>query len=369
MTLAMLVAAFVREPPGADGLFFVVAQLAFALVSAVLVVRVPESRVSWTLLGISLGITALIGGTAWGGDTGDLISGLALFAILLPGLGVLLPLWFPTGAPPTRRWRWVAWLGGTGAAAILAGTLVYATLEGGGSADIVGCQTAGSCVSIVGLLALLAAITAAVASFVVRWFRSRNAERRQLKWLVLPLLAFLVGALAEFGGFQDSIVADIGSAVGSVLIPVAIGVAVTRYRLYDIDRIISRTVNYLVVAVILAAVFAGVAVLPTVVVGSGEAPAWLVAGATLTIAALFNPVRRRVQRSLDWRFHRLPYVADEVVGALTGRLRSTVEPRLVTGAFVETAAGALNPASIGVWTKAAVTVPERSPDRKHPWSS
>ena len=187
----------------------------------------------------------------------EIVGGIALFALVLPGLGVFVPLWFPTGRALTPRWRWVSAVATVGVIGLIGGWALLA-LEGAGSADVDSCVSVATCANIIGLFLILVAIVAAIVSLVVRWFRSRGVERLQMKWLVLAFIVFLIGVLAEFGGFQYSIVANVFLPAGFVLVPVSIGIAVTRYRLYEVDRILSRTVSYVIVVGLLAAVFFGV---------------------------------------------------------------------------------------------------------------
>jgi hypothetical protein len=222
-------------------------------------------------------------------------------------------------------------------------------VELGDSANIESCTSIGTCGSIVGLLLVLAAIVAAIVSLVVRWVRSRGVERLQMKWLVLAFAVFLVGVLAEFGGFQDSMVANIFLPAGLLLIPVTIVVAVTRYRLYEIDRILSRTVTYAIVVVVLGAVYlGGLAALTTLL--STDSPL-AVAGSTLAAAALFNPLRKRVQGWVDQRFNRSRYDAQRVVDLFSDTLQKDLDQdHLVTG-WVGVVSETMQPASAAVWVR------------------
>jgi hypothetical protein len=170
-----------------------------------------------------------------------------------------------------------------------------------------------------------------------------------MKWLVLAFAVFLVGVLAEFGGFQDSMVANIFLPAGLLLIPVTIVVAVTRYRLYEIDRILSRTVTYAIVVVVLGAVYlGGLAALTTLL--STDSPL-AVAGSTLAAAALFNPLRKRVQGWVDQRFNRSRYDAQRVVDLFSDTLQKDLDQdHLVTG-WVGVVSETMQPASAAVWVR------------------
>lgn len=149
-------------------------------------------------------------------------------------------------------------------------------------------------------------------------------ERLQLKWLVPSLIVFGAGNVAEFG-FQGSIAADVLLPLGFMLMVVSISVAILRYRLYDIDRLISRSVAYAIVLVVLGAGFGAAVAFPTLVVGDESTPSWVVAGSTLAVAAAFNPLRMRVQRLVDRRFDRVRYDAQRVVDRFGGALRDATD--------------------------------------------
>jgi hypothetical protein len=250
----------------------------------------------------------------------------------------------------SSRWRWVSIVAMLGVAGILGGWALL-TLQGVGSSDVDACDSIGSCANMAGLVLLLIAVVGAIASLVVRWVRSKGAERLQMKWLVFAFGVFLIGVLAEFGGFQYSLVANVFLPAGLFLIPVAIGFAVTRYRLYEIDRILSRTVTYSVVIVLLAAVYlGGLAALTTLL--SPDSPL-AVAGSTLAAAALFNPLRRRVQAWIDRHFNRSRYDAQRVADDFSDSLRQDLDQDHLVNGWVSVVNETMHPASAGVWVRGA----------------
>ena len=195
---------------------------------------------------------------------------------------------------------------------------------------------------------------AAVLSLVFRYRRAQAAERAQLRWLVyaggLIVAAFLAETLAAKVIGPGAAANNLQNAMGSgaaALIPVAIGIAVLRYRLYDIDRIISRTVAYAIVTGLLVGVYAGLVLLATHVLRVHTPVA--VAAATLAAAALFTPVRRRVQRRVDRRFNRARYDADQIAAAFAARLKDTVELSSVRDDLTGIVSRALEPAHVSVW--------------------
>jgi hypothetical protein len=182
----------------------------------------------------------------------------------------------------------------------------------------------------------------------LRWRRSQGVERLQYRWLAIGTLGFMIsttlGQLVE----EDSI-GEYVWFVGGAAIPVAIGIAVLRYRLYEIDRLISRTVSYLLVVGVLAAVFFGVVTATSTLLDTSDD--LVIAASTLAAAALFNPVRKRVQGWVDRRFNRSRYNAQLVVDQFAGSLRDQVDTEEVVDGWVGVVAETMQPVSAGVWVR------------------
>jgi hypothetical protein len=196
---------------------------------------------------------------------------------------------------------------------------------------------------------------AAILSLAFRYRRARTAERAQLKWLVyagaLIVAALLAEAPAERIMGPGNAASNLQNAVSSgavALVPLAIGIAVLRYRLYDIDRVISRTVAYAILTGLLAGIYAGLVLLATQVLRFASPMA--VAAATLAAAALFSPMRRRVQRMVDRRFNRARYDAETTVAAFAARLKDAVDLDTVRADLTSVVQTALEPAHVWVWT-------------------
>jgi hypothetical protein len=197
------------------------------------------------------------------------------------------------------------------------------------------------------IVTLLAALTRQVLSY-----RHSSAERRQqLKWL---LSGSAIGGVCIIVTFQLSdsssgIVRMLGAItlVGGLALPLSMGVAILKYRLYDIDRIISRTLAYAILTALLVAVYAGLVLLATQVPAITSPVA--VAAATLAAAALFNPLRRRVQRAVDRRFNRARFDADATAAAFAARLKGAVDLNTVRDDLTHVVQNALEPAHISVW--------------------
>jgi hypothetical protein len=196
---------------------------------------------------------------------------------------------------------------------------------------------------------------AAILSLAFRYRRARTAERAQLKWLVyagaLIVAALFAEAPAERIMGPGNAASNLQNAVSSgavALVPLAIGIAVLRYRLYDIDRVISRTVAYAILTGLLAGIYAGLVLLATQVLRFASPMA--VAAATLAAAALFSPMRRRVQRMVDRRFNRARYDAETTVAAFAARLKDAVDLDTVRADLTSVVQTALEPAHVWVWT-------------------
>ncbi len=326
---------------------------------SLLVLKVQDNAVSWVMLALGaaaglLNVTATISAA---GDAAGLpavhevfayLNLASLFGIVVLG-GALLPLLFPTGSPPSPRWRWAAASALAGYATILVSVPIVRAVYGFEASEDIAQGDIGLLlpVQFVGMGLMLIGIAASVVSLAVRWHRSDGDERAQLQWLVPTFIVFGIGLVAEFGGAQDSPIADVFLALGIVLVPVSIGFAITKYRLYDIGKIVSRTVTYAVLAVLIAAAFgAGAVWLPTRL--GFEQPTF-VAATTLAIAIGFNPLRRWLTTRLDRRFNRTPYDREVVVDALASELRDSTDVSAIMSAWAQAAQRTLHPGLLSVW--------------------
>jgi hypothetical protein len=190
-----------------------------------------------------------------------------------------------------------------------------------------------------------------VAGQVFSYRRSSGDRREQLKWLAGGVAAVLVGvtlnrALSGSHGLTG-LAGSVAGAAGLLAFPVCIGVAVVRYRLYDIDRVISRTLAYAIVTGLLVGVYAGLVLLTTQ--GFGVHSSVAVAASTLAAAALFNPVRRRVQKVVDRRFNRARYDADQIAAAFAARLKDATDLDAVRDDLASVVRRALEPAHVSLW--------------------
>jgi hypothetical protein len=329
--------------------------LAFAVVGALIAAR-TGNRLGWLFLGAAAvsaadlvayayaarSATARLPGAAWAAWVFTVALG------MVATLFFLVPLLFPDGRPPSRRWWPVVW------AAIIDGLVQVMTVAVSDAnfsnnfpklrdpvTVVAPLGTAYNQAEAVGLLVLLAG----GASVIVRFRRSGTEQRLQLKWF---LYASAVAAVVVFVSAQYTNDPLLEWEIVFPLIPVAVGVAILKYRLYDIDRIISRTVGYAIVTGLLVGLYAGLVLLATQVLRLHSTVA--VAVATLAAAALFSPLRRRVQRVVDRRFNRVRYDADQMIAAFAARLRDAVDLDAVRSDLLTAVNTAVEPAHISVWT-------------------
>jgi hypothetical protein len=356
--------------------------ISFPLVGAVVAARRPQNPLGWIFcaIGIWYGLTIL--GEAYGIYTlrtapgslpgGGLMSWLGNWA-WAPALGLFMTfalLLFPDGRLPSHRWRPVAWLS--------AASIVLICVPGGAwswpqrgvglvESNQEGLEHAPRLVPLLGqagiLLMLLCGLASAVA-LLVRFRRSRGVERQQLKWFAFAGVVTVAGIVLIILPISYGLISPVSVLVALpvlVSMPVAAGVAIVRHRLYDIDRIINRTLVYGLLTTLLAAVYAGlVLILGQVFGGVGrDPPSWAVAGATLAVAALFQPARRRIQAVVDRRFNRRKYNASKTVEAFSVRLRDEVDLDALAAELLAVADQTMQPTTVSLWLRPVPQAPPR----------
>ena len=271
-------------------------------------------------------------------------------------LGVCLPLLLlPDGRLPSARWSRAPWLLLAGCVIGLAGVATEPGPLGPGSfADVVNPLGVAALGALPGLLAPVAPLTvllgtlAGVAALVVRYRPSSGVERQQLRWVALGGGCALLG-IAASAPAPDQPVGLVAGVVAANALPVAIGVAVLRYRLYDLGRLVSRTVSYAVLSSLLLGIYVAVVSAASRVVPTGSSLA--VAASTLAAAALFQPLRVRVQRVVDSRFNRAHYDTERTVAEFTRTLREQVDLDTVRRDLLRVVDGAVQPAAVGQWLR------------------
>jgi hypothetical protein len=275
------------------------------------------------------------------------------------GLVPVLLLVYPTGRFLTRRWAVGAVLAGLGVALILASIATLWPLRSLGRdllfLDEVVVSTGGETLLWIGLWIFIGAMVVAMTSTFVRWLRGDRIERLQIKWLLVSGILLLIQAALATTGIADSgpesLAAEVVLLLALLALPFAIAVAVLRYKLFEIDRIVSRTVTYGVVSALLIMVYLGsVFVLRSFLPVEGELA---VAGSTLATAALFNPVRRRVQRLVDRRFNRSRYNAEQMLVEFTARLSDQVNLASLRSEVHAVAEQTVQPSSVSLWLRPA----------------
>jgi hypothetical protein len=342
----------------------------------VVVSRQPRNTIGW--LCCIVGLLGTLGGFAeeyaryvLGPRHGSLPGGVVMTWLTLwvgplwVGLAfTLLLLLFPTGRLPSRRWRPVAW---ASVVCVAAGCAVLA-LTPGPMAKVpsqprnpLGIERAAATLDRIQALlnvCLALLVLASAASVVVRFRRAGGVERQQLKWLAYGAgqLALLLGSGLGLGDLWERVpqgVSDLVFGVSFAVIPVAIGIAILRHRLYEIDRLIHRTLVYGLLTALLSAVYAGL------VLGLGQLfgrvgakpPSWVVAGATLAVAALFQPARRRIQQAVDRRFNRRRYDAAKTIEAFSARLRDQVDLDSLTADLLAVVDRTMEPTQASLWLR------------------
>jgi hypothetical protein len=297
--------------------------------------------------------------------------------IWAPGLGlilVFLPLLFPDGRPPSHRWRPVGWLGGLsiGLICVLTSIVLWpergpALVRPGGFPEFEGWRSAviEGLVSLALQMMMYLAGLGAVISLLVRFRWAGGDERQQIKWFAsaaaLTLVWIFVFEMSTpHSGLPKAIFALSGLLV-LPSIPIATGIAILRYRLYDIDRIINRTLVYASLTVTLVALyFGGIVLLQGV--GSvvlqvpvravlGQTSTLATVGATLAMAALFNPLRRRIQSFIDRRFYRRKYDASKTLEAFSAKLRDETDLEALSDDLVGVVRETMQPAHVSVWLR------------------
>jgi hypothetical protein len=342
----------------------------FGVVGYVVARRQPGNPIGWILLATTLAFLL----SAVGGAYAVLHYHHGYRGLPLPRVGVFLAAWWvwlllllplPVGLFPDARlsgaWRWVVWAY-LGLVAVCIGALTWQDATGivarhiriDPNGELVSSGGSGSS-AIQGVVAVcfVGFCVACVARQIVRYRRSRGEQRQQLKWLMCGGAISIAGLLLAmtFSNTHNTLLHVIGGVAfaGVVALPVGIGVGILKYRLYDIDRLISRTVSYALLSGLLVGTFAGLVILTTRVLPFSSPVG--VAASTLAAAALFAPLRSRLQRIVDRRFNRARYDAEATVAAFGARLRDAVDPETVLSELAAAAGGSVQPAHVSVWVK------------------
>jgi hypothetical protein len=342
-----------------------------ATVGALVASRRPRHPVGWLLLGVGLALNVSLLAQSY------VKYGLLARPGSLPGARYLagftdstVPIWLscagfvllltPTGKLLSPRWRWWARVAAVAPVVVVLGSVVQpdplAPDYRGNPLAVPALARVLAVPAVASVVVVLVALLVGAGSLVVRFRRARGVERQQLRWLAYA--AALAGGLllvALFAGFvlaKDEVVTA-SLALGVALLPLATGAAILRYRLYDLDRIISRTLAYGLLTVLLGGGYAAV------VLGLGQLlgrdSSLVVAAATLAVAAVFQPARRRVQQLVDRRFNRRRYDAARTIAAFSARLREQVDLDTLTAELLGVVELTMKPTSASLWLRPSVS--------------
>jgi hypothetical protein len=390
----------------------VLCTVTFQALGLLIVTHQPRNRIGWMFCAIGVlnglwlltsqyAIQALITdpGSLRGGASAAWLSSW-IWAPPIWLTGTLCILLFPDGHLPSRRWRPFLWFATSGIALFigalsltpwegraniasppqLEGTAtgllavvdrllsvaVAATpseLQGGVTYPIdnplglKGADTALATISAIGAVLILASFIASLAAPILRFRHARGAERQQLKWIVYAVA--LTSLIYLVANSRFPLLTELAFAINLSLFPLAAAIAILRYHMYDIDLVINRTLVYGLLTGVLGLGYAAVVIILGQLFGgvSGDPPSWAVAGATLAVAALFQPARRRIQQAVDRRFDRRRYDAAKTIGAFSARLRDEVELDTLSAELLWVIDQTMQPTRVSLWLRPR---PERS---------
>jgi hypothetical protein len=342
---------------------YAVTGAALATIGCILITRVSNNPIGWILAGMAAWLAStflLIMVLHFLHSPGDSQTAFAnwlgnwTFVISVPTSLVLMI--FPSGALPSRRWRILPWLAVVGIAGWIT---VEATADSIGLDPVIPNPFANPGLSRVADMAssvlLVPALVGTVASLVVRYRRSPPEVRLQIKWVALSGVFQIVVWLGVWGleALQPEAFGAEAVAVGTLSLPItpaALAVAILRYKLYEIDRLVSRTVSYALLVGLLVGLFAAGVIGTQAIFGASSDLA--VAATTLAVAALFNPLRRHLHESMDRRFNRRRFDAERVIEAFALRVGSITDTETLASDLTSTVTNTLSPKSLGIWIRA-----------------
>jgi hypothetical protein len=379
-----------RTEGAAGALISVLVIGSFSTVGAMIASRRPENPLGWIFcaMGLAFVLAVFLGNYAeyalvvspgsLPGATTAAWTGTWIWPVVLSPVGFLLLL-FPSGYPPSRRWRPVLWLLGAAlvgwiiSQAFMPGPMVNAGYES--IPNPYGIEALGGALKPLnaasGILLVVGGLASAI-SLLVRYRSSGGDERRQLKWLayaaVVVVLAAAVSLTVEVVASESDLaiiqIMQLTLATSLSLVPIAAGIAILKYRLYDIDVVINRTLVYATLSATLALVYIGsvVSLQSILRLLTGQDSQLAVVASTLVIAALFNPLRRRVQGFVDRRFYRSKYDAVKTLEAYSARLREETDLDALSNDLVGVARDTMQPAHVSLWLSPYTVYRDQQPD-------
>ena len=358
-----------RTAGGGSGVFIWAIAITFAAVGALIASRHPDNAIGWLFLGaaVSAGVGYLAGayadhwldtgdGPALVGKTAAAYSSVSWFPwILVPSTFLLLL--FPDGHLLSRRWRPVAWCAAVGMALgfvtqwLLAGPLEdfpQVANPYGVDSPVIDFLTG------VAVLLIIVGIAGSSASLILRFRRARGEQRQQMKWIAFAgaVAGVCVMVFTVLYDVVGEAVANSGIMLGVLCLPLAAGVAILRYRLYDIDVVINRTLVYGALTATLAGAYLGFVLLLQLLLNGVTGDSGLaVAGSTLAVAALVRPARARIQAVVDRRFFRRKYDAAQTLEEFSARLRDQIDLGTLNAELSSVVHDTLQPAHVSVWLR------------------
>jgi hypothetical protein len=347
-------------------LAFIVAFVSLPVAGVVLAILRPRNPIGWLQLVSGIGFTFIGFAPVYVAASVDLgleLVGYRLVDWVTPFMQNLawilvvfyIPLLFPDGRLPGPRWKPFA-LVVTGLVALMLATLLVVDRPDMGRNLPLPLELEGSLAAAGNLSYDVLGpvpgfgVALALAAVIVRYRRSRGMERQQMKWFLAAVALLLTATL--LATLTTALWGVFAFLVSLAFLPVAIGIAVLRYRLYDIDRLISRTIGWALVTGVLAAVFVGVVLaLQALLAGFTQGETLAVAASTLAALALFQPLRRRIQVAVDRRFDRTRHDGQQLVGAFGERLRDETDLEIIRAEVPATVDAAVRPATVGLWLR------------------
>ncbi len=376
---ALFLAGSILAAPSGIGLVWFIP---YAGVGTLLAIRRPGTSIGWLLLALSWAmvfVLAEVGGTPDAFADGSVSIATAVLAVLQANAGLAmfwmlaaLAIVFPSGRIPSGWWgsvgRVVLGIGFV----VLAGSFLMPTISVTFEDSPYGTAVANPVALLprlpfwriltpdTAIIPLVVLLAGSAVSLVVRFRQSTGLERQQFRWITASLGLLVAGV---FGGFvagalipgaADSGAIWIGPIVAIPSVPIAIGVAVLRYRLYEIDRIVSRTISWALTTGLVGALFAGLIVaLQALLAPVTSESSLAVAASTLAAAAAFQPVRRRVQAAVDHRFNRRRYDAERIVEGYASHLRGVTDLDEIGGGALDAVARSVGPRSAAMWIRSS----------------
>jgi hypothetical protein len=347
--------------PWRDQVVSLVGIVGAPLLGGLIASRRPNNGYGWLWLGFGLGLALQLLAESYAAyavavQPGLLVAPRTISRVLALGgqlalaFAPFLFLLFPTGRLPSRRWRPLAWIAGISGAVLFALFLLFDRPDKVGGAI--------SSMTIAAVIVIFAAIVISAFSLVVRYRRASGVERQQLKWFALAAVlgaSYIVGELLGLKRLFGGTFWNLLDAATNTALYAAVGVAVLRHRLYDIDLLINRTlVDGSLTGTLALVYFGGVTATQALfraLTGQEQLPQYAVVASTLVIAALFNPLRRRIQRFIDRSFYRRKYDAAKTLEGFSTKLRDETDLEALKGDLVEVVGETMQPAHVSVWLR------------------